>query len=367
MAGRYGEAVRLGIVVDYSDDFRAVVPQVQQAEQLGVDLVSVAEAYSFDAVSRLGYLAAATERVVLQSAILNVFSRTPAALAMTAAGLDDVSGGRFELGLGASGPQVVEGFHGVPYTAPLTRIRETVEVCRAVWRREPLAFDGRQVRVPLPADEGTGLGKPLKLVNRPRRERIPVAIAALTPKSVAQTAEIADGWMPVFYLPERAQLAWGDALDAGRAARDPALGALDVQVTMPLLVGEGPALDAARAAYRDRLALYVGGMGARDANFYADLAARYGLGEAAAVVQDRYLAGDKAGAADAVPDELVDGTALIGDAAHVRARLRSLAASGVTTLTVQPLAPTPEGRLEQIATVRGLLDGLRPAEDEEGP
>ena len=358
--GRYGGAVRLGIVVDYSEDFRAAVPAVLAAERVGVDLVSVAEAYSFDAVSRLGYLAAVTERVVLQSAILGVFSRSPAALAMTAAGLDDVSGGRFELGLGASGPQVVEGFHGVPYTAPLTRLRETVEVCRMVWRREPLAFDGRRVRVPVPPDQGTGLGKPLKLVNRPRRERIPIAIAALTRKSVAQTAEIADGWMPVFYLPERADLAWGDALAAGRAARDPGLGPLDVQVTMPLLLGEGPVLDAARAAYRDRLALYVGGMGARDANFYADLAARYGLGEAAAVVQDRYLAGDKAGAADAVPDELVDGTALLGPEAHVRARLGALAASGVTTLTVQPLAPTPDGRLEQLGAVRGLLDEPEP-------
>ena len=359
--------MRLGIVVDYSDDFRAAAPAVQEAERVGVDVVSVAEAYSFDAVSRLAFLAATTERVALQSAIFNVFSRTPAALAMTAAGLDDVSGGRFELGLGASGPQVVEGFHGVPYTAPLTRIRETVEVCRTVWRREPLAFDGRQVRVPLPTGQGTGLGKPLKLVNRPRRKRIPVAIAALTPKSVMQTAEIAEGWMPVFYLPERAHLAWGDALDAGRAVRDPGLGELDVQVTMPLLIGAGPALDAARAAYRARLALYVGGMGARNANFYADLATRYGFGAAAGIVQDRYLAGDKAGAADAVPDELVDGTALIGDEAHVRARLRALAASGVTTLTVQPLAPTPAGHLEQIATVRGLLDGLRPAENEEAP
>lgn len=358
--------MRLGIVVDYSDDFRAAVPAVQEAERVGVDLVSVAEAYSFDAVSRLGYLAAATERVALQSAILNVFSRTPAVLAMTAAGLDDISGGRFELGLGASGPQVVEGFHGVPYAAPLTRIRETVEACRTVWRREPLAFDGRQVRVPLPAGQGTGLGKPLKLVNRPRRDRIPIAVAALTPKSVMQTAQIAEGWMPVFYLPERAHLAWGDALDAGRAARDPALGPLDVQVTMPLLIGAGPALDAARTGYRDRLALYVGGMGARNANFYADLAARYGLGEAAAVVQDRYLAGDKAGAAEAVPDELADGTALIGDEAHVRSRLRALAASGVTTLTVQPLAPTPDARLEQLVAVRALLDDL-PHPNEEQP
>ena len=350
--------MRLGIVVDYSDDFGTALPAVQEAERLGVDVVGVAEAYSFDAVSRLGYLAAATEKVALQSAILNVFSRTPAAIAMTAAGLDDLSGGRFELGLGASGPQVVEGFHGVPFATPLTRIRETVEVCRTVWRREPLTYDGRAVRVPLPADQGTGLGKPLRLVNRVRRERIPITIAALTPASVAQAARIAEGWLPLFYLPERAHLAWGDALAAGRADRDPGLGPLDVQVTVPLLIGDGPALDAARAAYRERVALYVGGMGARGANFYADLAARYGFADAAAVVQERYLAGDRAGAADAVPGELLEGTALIGDEAQVRARLRALADSGVTTLTVQPLAPTPGARLEQLAAARTLLDGL---------
>lgn len=352
--------MRLGIVVDYSDDVRAAVPVVQEAERVGVDLVGVAEAYSFDAVSRLGYLAAATEKVALQSAILNVFSRTPAVLAMTAAGLDDLSGGRFELGLGASGPQVVEGFHGVPFTTPLTRIRETVEVCRAVWRREPLTYDGRSVRVPLPADQGTGLGKPLKLVSRPRRERIPIAIAALAPASVTQAARIAEGWLPLFYLPERAHLAWGEALAAGRADRDPTLGPLDVQVTVPLLIGDGPALAAARAAYREHVALYVGGMGARGANFYADLAARYGFGDEAAVVQERYLAGDRTRAIDAVPDELLEGTALIGDEAHVRDRIRALGDSGVTTITVQPLAPTPGGRLEQIAAVRALLDDLPP-------
>ena len=347
--------MRLGIVVDYADDFAAAVDLVREAEARGVELVSVAEAYSFDAVSRLGYLAAVTERVALASAVLGVYTRTPATLAMTAAGLDDVSGGRFELGLGASGPQVVEGFHGVPFTAPLARVRETVEACRAVWRRQPLVLDGRAVRVPLPPDEG-GLGTPLRLVNRPRRERIPVAVAALAPRAVAQAAEIADGWLPLFYLPERAEVAWGEGLAAGRAVRDPALGPLDVHVTVPLLVGDDPAADAALAAYRDRVALYVGGMGARGRNFYADLARRYGFGEAADVVQDRFLAGDRAGAAAAVPEELLTGTALIGDEAHVRTRLAAFAAAGVTTLAVQPLAPTTAGRLEQVEAVRAILD-----------
>lgn len=348
--------MRLGLVVDYSDDFAAAVDLVREAERIGVELVSVAEAYSFDAVSRLGYLAAVTERVALASAIIQVFSRTPTMIGMTAAGLDDVSGGRFELGLGASGPQVVEGFHGVPFSAPLTRVRETVEVCRMLWRREPVLIDGRQVRIPLPEGEGTGLGKPLKLVNRPGRARIPIAIAALTPRSVAQTAEIAEGWIPLFFHPERAAQAWGDALAAGRAVRE-GLGPLDVQVTVPLLVGDGAAADAALAAYRDRLALYIGGMGARSANFYADLVTRYGFGDDAAVVQDRYLAGDKAGAAQAVPDDLVRNTSLIGDEQHVRERLVALAAAGVTTLTVQPLAPTPVARLAQVEAVRALLNG----------
>lgn len=349
--------MRLGLVVDYSDDFVAAVDLVREAERLGVDLVSVAEAYSFDAVSRLGYLAAVTERVALASAILPVFSRTPTMIGMTAAGLDDVSGGRFELGIGASGPQVVEGFHGVPFVAPLTRVRETVDVCRMLWRREPVQIDGRRVRIPLPAGEGTGLGKPLKLVNQPRRPRIPIAIAALTPRSVAQAADIAEGWIPLFFHPGRAARAWGDALAAGRAARDPELGELDVQVTMPLLVGEGGAVDAALAAYRDRVALYVGGMGARGANFYADLVTRYGFGDDAAVVQDRYLAGDRAGAAQAVPEDLLRGTSLIGTEASVREQLAALAGAGVTTLTVQPLGPTPV-RLEQIEAVRAVLAEL---------
>lgn len=347
--------MRLGVVVDYSDDFGEAVDLVRGAERAGVDLVAVAEAYSFDAVSRLGFLAAVTDRVALASAILGVYSRSAALLGMTAAGLDDVSGGRFELGIGGSGPQVVEGFHGVPFTAPLTRIRETVEVCRMLWRREPVRLDGRQVRVPLPAGEGTGLGKPLKLVNRPRRATIPITIAALTPRSVRQAAEIAEGWMPVFHLPERAERAWGAALAEGGARRDPSLGPLDVHVTVPLLVGDGPAVEAALDAYRAKVALYVGGMGARDANFYADLAGRYGFGDSTAVVQDRYLAGDRAGAAAAVPDELVRGTALVGDEGHVAERLAAFAASGVTTLSVQPLAPTADGRLAQVEAVRALV------------
>ncbi len=252
---------------------------------------------------------------------------------------------------------MVEGLHGVPFEAPLARTRETVEACRLLWRREPVVVRGRQVRVPLPDGVGTGLGKPLRLVNRPRRERVPVSIAALTPRAVAQAAEIAEGWLPAFFLPERASAAWGEALSAGAGRRDPALGPLDVHVIAPLLLGEGPAVEIATEAHVGRLALYVGGMGARNANFYADLAARYGFAEEAARVQDRYLAGDQVGAAAALPSELVTGTALIGDAGHVRERLRAFAVAGVTTVTVQVLAQGDSGgRVEQLEAVRELVD-----------
>ncbi len=339
--------MRLGLVIDYSDDVVSL-RQVPDAERAGIELFQVAEAYSFDAVSRLGYLAAVTSTAALGSAILPVYSRTATLLAMTAASLDELSGGRFELGLGASGPQVIEGFHGVEYAAPLTRVRETVEVARQVWRREPVHLDGQQIQIPLRG--GTGLGKPLKLVNHPVHDRIPVAIAALTQRAVTQTAQIAEGWIPLFFWPERAEQAWGAALAEGRRLRDPALGELDVQVSVPLLIGDD--VEAAYAAYRERLALYVGGMGARHKNFYADLMSRYGLD--VTQVQDRFLAGDRAGAVAALPEEIVTQTALIGDRAHVASRLAAFAEAGVTTVTVQPLAPIDE-RLAQLEAVRALV------------
>ena len=345
---------RLGITMDYSDDFATIAAEVVEFERVGADVVEVAEAYSFDAVSRLGYLAAITSRITLASGILPLYSRTPTLLAMTAAGLDSVSGGRFELGLGTSGPQVIEGFHGVPFATPLAHVRETVEICRSVWRRERLEHAGKAYTIPLPADQGTGLGKPLKIINTPVRESIPIAIASLAPKAVAQTAEIANGWLPLFYHPERAHLAWGDSLAAGAAIRDPALGPLDTIVSVPLFIGDhvDPFLD----AYRQRIALYVGGMGARSANFYNDLAVRYGYVDEAATVQDLYLAGDKTAAAAAIPDELLTSTSLIGSEAHVRERLAAFAASGATTIVVMPLAPTTAGRIESIEAVRSILD-----------
>ncbi len=344
--------MRLGVAIDYSDDFLTAVAEVRDYERAGAGLIAVSEAYSFDAVSRLGYLAAVTSTVALTSAILPIYSRTPTLLAMTAAGLDDLSGGRFELGLGSSGAQVIEGFHGVPFSAPLGRLRETVEICRSVWRREPLVHEGRFSPVPLPAGQGTGLGKPLKLINKPVRARIPISLAALTPKAVAQAAEIADGWFPVFYHPGKAAAAWGDALAEGRAMRSAELGPLDVIVGLPLYVGD----DAERMLdpHRRRTALYLGGMGARGANFYNDLAVRYGYADEATRVQELYLAGETEAAVAALPEDLVRSTALIGTAEEVRRGLDALRASGVTTVLTQPVAPTAEGRLASFEAAIGL-------------
>ncbi|MGH4002020.1 MAG: LLM class flavin-dependent oxidoreductase, partial [Pseudonocardiaceae bacterium] len=240
-------------------------------------------------------------------------------------------------------------------TAPLGRTRELVEICRKVWRRERLEYQGRYYQIPLPSDRGTGLAKPLKLINHPVRERIPIVIAAIGPKNVALTAEIAEGWEPMFYLPERAAEVWGPALAQGSTKRDPSLGSLDIVVAAPLAITE----DADTAAslldgIRPMLALYLGGMGAKGRNFYNDLARRYGFEAAADAIQDLYLAGDKDAAAAAVPDELVRRTSLIGPAGHVRERLEMLRESGVTTLNVTPIAGAAAERVRLIEQVRDL-------------
>ena len=213
--------MRIGMSLNYAGGFAETVTELADYEKAGLGIVFVPEAYSFDAVSQLGYIAARTERLQIASGILQLYSRTPALTAMTAAGLDYVSGGRFTLGIGASGPQVIEGWHGVPYDAPVGRTRELIEICRMVWRRERLSYDGRYYQIPLPPDRGTGLGKPLKLINHPVRERIPIMVAAVGPKNVALTAELAEGWQPFFYLPEKAAEVWGGPLAEGMAKRDP--------------------------------------------------------------------------------------------------------------------------------------------------
>jgi len=346
--------VRIGIQASYSGGFRETAAEIRELESAGLDLATVAEVYTFDAVSQLGYLAAVTERVELMSGIVPIYSRTPALTAMTAAGLDFVSDGRFTLGLGASGPQVVEGWHGVPYDAPLQRTREVVEICRQVWRRERLVHEGPKYTIPLPAEQGTGLGKPLKLINTPVRDRIPVMLAAIGPKNVELAAEIAEAWEPIFFMPEKAGSVWGDSLAAGRARRDPALGDLQIVVGVPVAIGDDvePMLE----RVRPQLALYIGGMGARGKNFYNDLTRRYGYEDEARTIQDLYLDGRKDEAAAVVPEELVRAVSLVGPASHVAERVAAFRDAGVTTLVLQPLDDSPESRLRTVETMREIAD-----------
>jgi F420-dependent oxidoreductase-like protein len=342
--------MRVGMVLNYSGGFTETVAELGDFEQAGLQIVFVPEAYSYDAVSQLGFIAARTQTLEIASGILQLYSRTPALTAMTAAGLDFVSGGRFTLGLGASGPQVIEGWHGVPYDAPVGRTREMIEICRMVWRRERLEYHGKYYEMPLAG--GTGLGKPLKLINHPVREQIPIVVAALGPRNVAMAAELAQGWQPIFFLPERAASTWGDALAEGRAKRDPALGDLDVIAAAPFAIGDD--VIGLRERSRPGLALYIGGMGARGRNFYFDLACRYGYEEAAVKVQDAYLAGRKDEAAGLIPAELVEKTALIGPLGYVKERLAAYREAGATTLNVTALSPTHERRVSDIETLRTL-------------
>ncbi|WP_433785754.1 LLM class F420-dependent oxidoreductase [Actinomycetospora sp. CA-101289] len=351
--------MRIGMGLNYSGGFEETVAELAEHEAAGLDIVFVPEAYSFDAVSQLGYIAARTSTVEIASGILQIYTRTPSLTAMTAAGLDYVSNGRFTLGIGASGPQVIEGFHGVRYDAPLGRTREIVDVCRQVWRREKVQHSGKHYTIPLPAEEGTGLGKPLKIINHPVRDRIPIVLASIGPKNVALTAEIAEGWLPIFFVPERAHEVWGESLEAGKAKRDAALGDLQIYLQAALCITE----DAATAqqmldGMRPMVALYVGGMGAKGKNFYNDVARRYGYEEEADKIQDLYLDGKKDDAAAAVPEELVRAMSLIGPRTYVEERLQAFAAAGVTTINVTPLAGTPEERVSLVGQAKQLAADL---------
>lgn len=334
--------MKLSMMLSYGGGrFSAVADEAVALEKAGLDLLYVPEAYSADAVSAMGYLAAKTDTMQIGSGILPVYTRTPTLLAMTAVGMDDVTNGRFVLGLGASGPQVIEGFHGVPYRAPLGHTREVIEICRNVWAREDkLTFEGKHFTVPLPEDQGTGLGKPLKIIGRPLRPRIPVHIAALGPNNVELAAEVAEGWLPLFFLPSQADVAFGDSLKAGLAKRDPSLPPLDVVAGGFVAIGDdvGSMLDHTRA----NTALYVGGMGARGRNFYNSLVQRYGFEKEAAEVQDLFLAGKRTEAEAALPAALLEGLNLIGPEGYVRERIAEFAEAGVTYLNITPLGPLEE-------------------------
>ncbi|MFI5036783.1 MAG: LLM class F420-dependent oxidoreductase [Acidimicrobiales bacterium] len=348
--------MKVSTMLSYAGGFKAAAREVVDMEHAGLDLVWVAEAYGFDSPSLMGYLAALTERVEIGAAILPIYTRTPTLIAMTAAGIDALSDGRFHLGLGASGPQVIEGFHGVPYADPLGRTREIVEICRSVWKREaPLVHAGRNFTLPLPADQGTGLGKALKIIAHPVRDAIPVWVASLGERNVELTAEIADGWIPILFIPERAGEVWGSALAAGRAKRSSDFGDLMVTAGGLLAIGEGEEVTALRELQRSMVALYVGGMGAKGKNFYNELAVRYGYEREAALCQDLYLAGKKREAEAAVPAEFLELTTLCGPRGYVAERIAAFRAAGVTHLQVHPLPRGDQTSASLIEEVRGLL------------
>jgi F420-dependent oxidoreductase-like protein len=300
----------------------------------------------------MGYLAAKTERVEIGSAILNIYSRTPSALLQTAAGLDNVSEGRAIIGLGASGPQVIEGFHGVPYDKPLARTREIVDLIRRGLRRERLQHEGT-FTIPLPEGQGTGLGKPLKLLTKPERPSIPLYVAALGPKNVEGVAEYADGWLPFLFVPEKAGEVWGEPLAAGAARRQEGLGPLEICAGGMVAIGEGPETKALLDLARPLVALYVGGMGARGKNFYNELCVRYGFEREAREIQDLYLGGNKRDAEKVVPTELLELGNLVGPASYVRERIAAFAEAGVTNLQVMPVSDEPAATIRQL---RELVD-----------
>ncbi|HYZ98152.1 MAG TPA: LLM class F420-dependent oxidoreductase [Acidimicrobiales bacterium] len=303
------------------------VPVVQHAESLGYHSVWSAEAYGSDAVVPLAWIAAHTTRINVGTGIMQMPARTPANTAMTAVTLDALSGGRFLLGLGLSGPQVVEGWHGQPYGRPLEKTREYVSIVRAILRREaPLEHHGEHYDIPYSGPDATGLGKPLKIITHPRRADLPIYLAAIGPKNVALTAEIADGWLPVFFSPSRFEETYGEAF----AGTD--LDNFDIAPTVPVALGDD--VQACRDRVKPGLALYVGGMGARGRNFYNDLACRYGYESAAKTIQDLYLDGKRGEAMAAVPDELVDEVALCGPKGRIAERLEPWRRSPIRTMIV---------------------------------
>ncbi|HET8527369.1 MAG TPA: LLM class F420-dependent oxidoreductase [Gaiellaceae bacterium] len=304
-----------------------LTPLVRHAEELGFDSVWAAESWGTDAVSVLAWMAAKTSRIKIGSAILQIPGRTPANTAMTAATLDLLSGGRFLLGLGTSGPQVVEGWHGEPWGKPLGKTREYVEIVRAALRREVVEHDGEHYRIPYHGPGASGLGKPLKLMLRPRRAEIPIYLASIAPRSVQLAFEIADGWLPLFVAPERFDDAFGT----------PPPG-FEVAATVSVLVGDD--VQSLRDALKPHLALYVGGMGSKGKNFYNALVRRYGWEEEAGRIQELYLSGRQREAIAAVPDELVDAVSLVGPKERIRDRLEAWRETPVTTLLVG--SPQPE-------------------------
>jgi F420-dependent oxidoreductase-like protein len=346
--------LKLAMNIAPSPDIPTLRRRVRALESAGLDVMVVSEGYSVDAPSLLGFLAAVTERVQLLAGVLSIFSRSPTLLATTAAGLDQLSGGRAALGLGASGPQVVEGWHGRRFDHPLARTRETVAICREVWQGNRVDHDGPVLSVPLSAERGgSGLGKPLRMVGRPLRPDIPVYLAALGPKNVELTAEIADGWLPTLFDPERAGPVFAAALASGGERRAADRGPLELMVSAPVAFGSADQVGPARQRSREKIAMFAGGMGSADHNFYNQLIVRYGFIDAAMRIQELFLAGDRAAAAAAVPDALVLGLSVCGDEGYVKDRVDVYRAAGVTCLKIES---DEEHAVEVVDRLRRLLD-----------
>jgi F420-dependent oxidoreductase-like protein len=337
----------IGIEINYAEsaDRESITRLAQEAEDLGFYAMWASEVYSYDAFTMLTYLAAKTSTIKLGTNIAQIYARTPALTASTSASLDQLSDQRFILGLGASGPQVIEGWHGVPYTKPVQRTKEIIQICRKVWRGERLEHQGEMFTLPGGATKG---GKGLKLINTGHRSDIPVYVAALGPVNVEMTAEMANGWLPYPYSTRKGPEVFAASLDAGRAKRDPHLGEPIVSPFAPAYIGDKSiGMQAARAI----LGFYIGGMGSKDQNFYNKLAQRYGYVEEAKKVQELFLSGEKAAAIAATPEGFVEECSLIGDEAEVRDRLHAFKNAGATQLLIAPMATDAEHRLEMLRTL----------------
>ena len=326
--------IRLGLNIGYSGaTIELPMEMIAEADRLGFYVVWTAESYGSDAVAPLAWIGAQTKQIHLGTAIMQMPARTPANTAMTAMTLDQLSGGRFLLGLGLSGPQVVEGWHGQPYGKPLGKTREYVSIVRAIFKREkPLVYSGEHYQIPYQGADATGLGKPVKSILHGRAD-LPIYLAAIGPKNVELAAEIADGWLPIFFSPRHYDTVYREHVEAGLAKTgNKSYEQFDIAPSVPVVVGDDVA--SCRNMVKLILALYIGGMGARGKNFYNDLARRYGYEEAAQTVQDSYLSGDKGEAINAVPDALVDDVALCGPKERIAERLELWRKCPITTLNI---------------------------------
>jgi len=343
--------MKLGINIGYSGAEMSVpMDLIRSVEAMGYDSVWAAEAYGSDAITPLAYIAALTTRIKLGTAILQVPARTPAMCAMTMSTLDALSGGRALVGLGLSGPQVVEGWHGVPYGKPAARMREYVEILRAIWERaEPVSYHGEEYQMPYTGPGATGLGKPLKSILHGRQ--LPVYLATMGPVNIRTTAELADGWLPIWFSPERMGM-FRPHLEEGFRRAGGGKSWKDFDIVAGCTVAVGDNVKMLLAMQKPMLALYMGGMGAREKNFHNEMAVKYGYGDAAARIQELYLAGRKAEAADAVPDELCDEMSLVGPAARIKERYRAWENAGVTTMLVQARQPEAIQLMADLAGVR---------------